>query len=59
MKDFRKIIPALDVGKPRCLVLGAGKSGFAAIRVLQSIGAEVALIDAHPPKGGAPLGCAG
>ena len=58
MKDYRKIIPALDVGKPRCLVLGAGKSGFAAIRFLQSIGAEVALIDAHPPKEGAALGCA-
>ena len=58
MKDYRKTIPALDVDKPRCLILGAGKSGLAAIRVLQSIGAEVMLIDAYPPKEGTSLDCA-
>ena len=58
MKDYRKIIPSLDVEKPRCLVLGAGKSGLAAIRILQSIGATVALVDSHPLKNGAPQGCA-
>ena len=57
MKDYRIIIPSLNVGKPRCLVLGAGKSGLAAIRVLQSIGADVALVDSRPPKDGAPHGC--
>ncbi len=58
MKDYRKIIPSLDVEKPRCLVLGAGKSGLAAIRVLNTIGAGVALVDSRPPKDGAPEGCA-
>lgn len=57
MKDYRKTIPALDVGKPRCLVLGAGRSGLATIRVLQSIGAAVALVDSRPLKDGAPHGC--
>ena len=57
MKDYRKIIPSLDVEKPRCLVLGAGKSGLAAIRVLKAIRADVALVDSHPLKDGAPHGC--
>ena len=57
MKDYRKIIPSLNVGKPRCLVLGAGRSGLAAIRVLKTIGAEVTLVDSRPPKDGAPQGC--
>jgi UDP-N-acetylmuramoylalanine--D-glutamate ligase len=57
MKDYRAIIPSLDVAKPRCVVLGAGKSGLGAIRVLQSIGAEVSLVDSRPPKDGAPRGC--
>ncbi len=57
MKDYRKIIPSLDVGKPRCLVLGAGKSGLAAICGLQTIGANVSLADSRPPKDGAPQGC--
>ena len=56
MKDYRAIIPSLDVAKPRCLVLGAGKSGLAAIRVLQTIGADASLVDSRPPKD-APLGC--
>ena len=58
MKDYRAVIPSLDVGKPRCLVLGAGKSGLAAIRVLNAIGADMALVDSRPPKDGAPEGCA-
>ena len=57
MKDYRQIIPSLDVGNPRCLVLGAGKSGLAAIRILKTIGADVALVDSRPPKDGAPIGC--
>jgi UDP-N-acetylmuramoylalanine--D-glutamate ligase len=57
MKDYRKTIPALAVDKPRCLVLGAGKSGLAAIRILQSIGADAALVDSCPPRDGAPAGC--
>ena len=58
MKDYREIIPSLDVGKPRCLVLGAGKSGLAAIRVLKTINADVVLVDSRPPKDGVPKGCA-
>ncbi len=57
MKDYRETIPALNVSKPRGLVLGAGKSGLAAIRVLQSIGADITLVDSHPPKDGAPTNC--
>ena len=58
MKDYREIIPSLDVGKPRCLVLGAGKSGLAAIRVLKTINADVVLVDSRPPKDVVPKGCA-
>ncbi len=56
-KNYREIIPALNAAKPRCLVLGAGKSGFAAVRVLASIGAEVSLIDSRPPPGTPPAVC--
>ena len=57
MKDYRKIIPALAAPNPRCLVLGAGKSGFAAVRALQAIGADVTLADARKPTGELPAGC--
>ena len=57
-KNYREIIPALDAAKPRCLVLGAGKSGFAAVRVLKSVGAEVTLVDSRPPAGALPAGYA-
>ena len=50
MKDYKKIIPALAGVSPRCLVLGAGKSGIAAVRVLRSVGAEVVLVDSRPAE---------
>lgn len=50
MKDYKKIIPALAAVSPRCLVLGAGKSGIAAVRVLKSVGAEVVLADSCPAE---------
>ena len=58
MKNYREIIPELDVAHPRCLVLGAGRSGLAAVRVLSSIGADVVLVDSRPPAGASPAGCA-
>ena len=53
VKDYRKVVPALHRPEPRCVVLGAGNSGRAAVRILQSIGARVALVDSgaitNPP----------
>ena len=58
MKDHRKIIPALAAANPRCLVLGAGKSGYAAVRVLRSAGCGVTMVDSRGPAAELPAGCA-
>ena len=58
MKNYRDILPALAAAHPRCLILGCGRSGLAAARLLRTIDAEVALVDARPPAGGVPEGCA-
>ncbi len=58
MKDHRDIILARVAKSSRCLVLGAGKSGFAAVRALQSAGARVTLADSRKPAAELPAGCA-